>query len=119
MSRLREIASLDIDRLCQLRRVMWSQDGSVILCKGSVLNGSELYTHAFDFETTMAILPSMSLKDNTHEKWQELSVKIEHLIDSRGGLGTGLSEDELRQRSKPMSYWEWRRFRNSIHRAKK
>jgi hypothetical protein len=111
---IHEIGSLDCDGLFQLRNVIWSKDGSIVLCKGSVLNGTDVFTHAFDFEMGMAILPSTSWKDNTQGKWNEHSARIEQLVNSHGGIGSALSVSVIQQQATPLSCWEWRRFQRSI-----
>ena len=76
-----------------------------------------LYTHALNAEVTEYIAPKDDFNNEDEATRSARHEVIASMLEAHGGIGSSftLSRDELQTR--PLGYWEWRRWRRMVEAA--
>lgn len=107
----------------------WSGDGSVIACRANVeirdnttdernkIYSGKFYSVAYDFRERKAIVWN-GPGEASRGEWEAHSHTIDTLLKSRGGLGEGVTSNEIRARNKKLDWGEWQVYRKAMRRRR-
>lgn len=76
-----------------------------------------LYTHAFDVETLEYIRPKGRIGREDEAAHRDRHEVIASMLEAHGGIGSKVTLWREEFETRPMSYWEWRRWQSMINAA--
>lgn len=73
-----------------------------------------LYTHAYDFETEEYITPDGYVNSEDETAHRARHDRIAAMLEAHGGVGSKFALSSASPATRPMGYWEWRRWRKMV-----
>jgi len=76
-----------------------------------------LYTHAVDRETRKYIAPKGNLSNEDEAARRARNEAIASMLEAYGGIGSSFTLSREEFQTRPLGYWEWRRWQRMVNAA--